>query len=164
MNTLSTNTVTEPPVDDVERVTLEPRVIVGLRQRVTVEELSGFFARAIPAVAGELARAGTRPAGPPVTVYRNEEAGHFEVTVGFPVAEASASIDALVCEVLPGGPAVRALHVGSYETLSQTYAGLSHWFNQRRLWPPDMMWEEYLAGPGSVGESEYRTRIVYPLH
>ena len=113
---------------------------------------------------GELARAGTRPIGPPVTVYRNERAGHFDVTVGFPVAEAPAFTDAFVREVLPGGPAVRALHVGSYETLSQTYAGLSHWFNQRRLWPPDMMWEEYLAGPGSVAESEYRTRIVYPLH
>ncbi|RSM68030.1 AraC family transcriptional regulator [Actinoplanes sp. ATCC 53533] len=163
MNTLGTNAVTEQPMDDVERVTLEPRVIVGLRQRVTVAELSGFFARAIPAVAGELARAGTRPTGPPVTVYRNEEAGHFDVTVGFPVTDAPAFITALVREVLPGGPAVRALHVGSYETLSQTYAGLSHWFNRRRLLPPDMMWEEYLAGPGSVDESEYLTRVVYPL-
>lgn len=163
MNTLGTNAVTEQPMDDVERVTLEPRVIVGLRQRVALDELSRFFARAIPAVAGELARAGTRPAGPPVTVYRNEAAGHFDVTVGFPVAEAPAFTAALVREVLPGGPAVRALHVGSYETLSHTYAGLSRWFNQRKLLPPDMMWEEYLAGPGSVDESEYHTRVVYPL-
>jgi hypothetical protein len=59
MNTLGANAVTEHPMDDVERVTLEPRVIVGLRQRVTVDELSGFFAHAIPAVAGELARVGT---------------------------------------------------------------------------------------------------------
>jgi len=163
MNTLGTNAVAEQPMDDVERVTLEPRVIVGLRQRVALDELSGFFARAIPTVAGELARMGIRPAGAPVTVYRNEQAGHFDVTVGFPVAEAAVSTDALVREVLPGGPAVRALHVGSYETLSQTYAGLSHWFNQRELWPPAMMWEEYLAGPGSVDESDYRTRVVYPL-
>jgi effector-binding domain-containing protein len=96
-------------------------------------------------------------------VYRNEQAGHFDVTVGFPVAEAPASTDALVREALPGGLAVRALHVGSYETLSQTYAGMSHWFSQRKLFPPDMMWEEYLAGPGSVDESEFRTRVVYPL-
>jgi effector-binding domain-containing protein len=164
MNMSATNAVTEQSMDDVERVTQEPRVIVGLRQRVTVEELSGFFARAIPAVAGELARVGTRPAGPPVTVYRNEEAGHFDVTVGFPVTEAPASTDALVREVLPGGPAVRAVHVGPYETLSQTYAGLSQWFSQRRLLPPGLMWEEYLAGPGSVDESEYRTRVVFPLH
>jgi hypothetical protein len=27
-------------------------------------------------------------------------------------------------------------------TLSQTYAGLSHWFNQRKVQPPAMMWEE----------------------
>lgn len=164
MNTSRMSTVTERPMDGVERVTLEPRVIVGLRQRVALDELSGFFARAIPAVAGELARAGTRPIGPPVAVYRNEEARHFDVTVGFPVAEAPASTGALVREVLPGGPAARAVHVGSYETLSQAYAGLSRWFTQRKLLPPGMMWEEYLVGPGSVDESEYRTRIVYPLH
>ena len=148
----------------VERVTLEPRVVVGLRQRLTADELSEFFARAIPAVAGELARAGTRPAGPPVAVYRHEEARHFDVTVGFPVAEPPASIDALVHEELPGGAAVSAVHAGSYETLSQTYAELSRWFARRKLPPPALLWEEYLAGPGSVDESEYRTRILYPVH
>jgi effector-binding domain-containing protein len=163
MNTSTMHAATGQPLDGVERVTLEPRVIAGLRQRVSLDELSAFFARAIPAVAGELARTGSRPAGPPITVYRHEEALHFDVTVGFPVAEAPASTAALVCEVLPGGPAVRAVHVGSYETLSQTYTELSRWFAERKLPTPDLMWEEYLAGPGSVGESEYRTRIVYPL-
>jgi effector-binding domain-containing protein len=157
------NAVTEQPVDGVERVTLAPRVVVGLRRRVAPSELSGFFARAIPIVAGELARAGSRPAGPPIAVYRHEDGGHFEVTVGFPVDESSASTDALVREVLPGGAAARAVHVGSYDTLGQTYAALGHWFTERELLPPDVMWEEYLAGPGSVNEAEYRTRIVYPL-
>lgn len=163
MSTTGSNAVTDQPLDDVERVTLEPRVIAGLRQRVTLAELSGFFARAIPAVAGELARAGSAPAGPPVTVYRHEEAGHFDVTVGFPVAAAPASTVDLVCEDLPGGPAVRVVHVGAYETLPRAYAVLSHWFTRHHLAPPEVMWEEYLAGPGSVEESEYRTRVVYPL-
>ncbi|MFI7542457.1 GyrI-like domain-containing protein [Actinoplanes sp. NPDC049599] len=149
--------------DHVERVTLEPRTILGLRQRVGLDEMSGFFARAIPAVAGELARAGTHPAGPPVAVYRHEQDHHFDVTVGFPVTEEPPSTDALVREVLPGGPAVRAVHVGPYETLTQAYAGLGNWFTQRKLHPPTVMWEEYLAGPGAVNETEYRTRVVYPL-
>jgi len=164
MNMSGMHAVTDHPVDGVERVTLDSRVVVGLRQRVALTELGGFFARAIPAVAGELARAGAHPAGPPIAVYRNEEAGQFDVTVGFPVAEAPTSTDALVRVVLPAGPAVRAVHVGSYETLAQTYAELSRWFTRRKLLPPAMMWEEYLVGPGSVDESEYRTRVVYPLH
>ena len=48
MNTSKMSTVTERPMDGVERVTLEPRVVVGLRQRVALDEVSGFFARAIP--------------------------------------------------------------------------------------------------------------------
>jgi effector-binding domain-containing protein len=155
--------VTDHPVDGVERVTLDSRVVAGLRQRVALTDLGGYFAWAVPAVAGELARAGVHPAGPPIAVYRNEEAGHFDVTVGFPVAEAPPT-DALVHEMLPAGPAARAVHVGSYETLAETYAELSHWFTRRKLLPPAMMWEEYLVGPGSVDESEYRTRVVYPLH
>ena len=164
MNISGTNAVAEQPVDGVEMTTLEPCVIVGLRQRVELSEMGDFFARAIPTVTGELARAGTRPTGAPVAVYRHEQAHHFDVTVGFPVAEAPASTAALVREVLPGGPAARAVHVGSYETLSATYAELSRWFTERKLAPPDVMWEEYLVRSGAGDETEYRTRVVYPLH
>jgi hypothetical protein len=40
---------------------------------------------------------------------------------------------------------------------------LSAWFEGRRPAPPDMMWEEYLLGPGDTDESGFRTRVVYPL-
>lgn len=155
MNTAGTTTV--------ETVTLEPRTVVGLRQRVAVDELSAFFARAIPAVAGELARAGIRPDGAPVALYRHEQGHHFDVTVGFPVHEVPAATETLVREELPGGRAVRAVHVGSYETLPATYSELSHWFAEHRQAPPDTMWEEYLVGPGGADETACRTRIVYPL-
>jgi effector-binding domain-containing protein len=55
------------------------------------------------------------------------------------------------------------VHAGSYETLSETYAGLSRWFAERKLTPPEVMWEEYLVGPEPGDELAYRTRVVYPL-
>jgi len=162
MNSGGTETAARP-LDRVETVTLQACTVVGLRQRVAVDEIRAFFTRAIPAVSGELARAGIRPGGAPIAVYRHEQGHHFDVTVGFPVTEAPASTDALVREQLPGGRAVRAVHVGSYDTLPAAYTELSHWFVEHRLTPHDVMWEEYLVGPGAADETAYQTQIVYPL-
>jgi len=163
MNGSALQTTAHQPMDAVETITLEPRVLVGQRQRVAVSELGDFFARAIPAVAGELARAGVHPLGPPIAMYQHEQGHRFDVTVGFPVGEVPEFFGDLVREVLPGGPAVRAVHVGPYETLPAAYGELGHWFAQRTLKVPEMMWEEYLVGPGAADESAYRTEIVYPL-
>jgi effector-binding domain-containing protein len=64
---------------------------------------------------------------------------------------------------LPAGRAVQVVHAGSYEMLPDAYAALGAWFGTHRMRPPDIMWEEYLTGPGAVAESEYRTRVVYPV-
>lgn len=150
----------EPATIEVEVLT--ERTVAGLRERVALADLAEFFARAIPAVAGELARQGVAPAGPPTAVYRHEFAHEFDVTVGFPVAEAPTN-DALVIEKLPAGRAVQAEHVGPYSTLPAIYTRLSRWFSGQKLNPPTVMWEEYLVGPGMAEEFGYLTRVVYPL-
>jgi len=65
-------TVTSASSAEIKEVTLSPRVVVGLRERVSVGELAGFFARTMPVAAAELARARITPAGPPLAVYRQE--------------------------------------------------------------------------------------------
>ena len=149
--------------DSVDRVVLEPSVVLGLRERVAPSEIKAFFARALPAVAGELARAGIHAAGAPIAVYRHEADQHFDVTVGFPVDQASATPVTLVREQLPGGPAARAVHEGSYDALPAAYHALSQWFAERHLAPPTMMWEQYLVGPGDAPQNRYLTQIVYPV-
>jgi effector-binding domain-containing protein len=147
----------------VEVITLDERTIVGLRDRVAPARMPDFFHRAVGTTAAELDRRGFAPDGPPTAVYRNESDGEFDVTVGFPVRTALAAGDALVVEELPAGRAARSEHVGPYKTMGATYAVLSRWFGQHRHEPPDVMWEEYLVGPGAAAESEFRTRVVCPL-
>lgn len=158
-----TDTISGPSTDAVVEFTLPAGTVTGLRERVAVADLSDFFGRAMPAVVAEFARLGITPAGPPTAVYRHEIGHDFDVTVGFPVAGPSAHTDSLVVETLPAGKAVRVEHVGPYETLPAAYAALSAWFGGHQLPPPDLMWEEYLVGPGDADESEFRTRVVYPL-
>jgi effector-binding domain-containing protein len=147
---------------EIKEVSLSSRMIAGLRERVAISDLAGFFARTVSAVAAELARAGIAPSGPPVTVYRQELGNTFEVTVGFPVPRMPAT-GALIETRLPGGRAVQAVHIGSYATLPGTYGRLSEWFAGRRLQPPGMMWEEYLVGPDARGEAGCLTRVVFPI-
>lgn len=156
-----TGTTIESPA--VEVVTLAERTVVGLRERVAPAEMARFFHRALESTAAELRRRGIVPVGPPTAVYRHELGGEFDVTVGFPVPGPPAGTDALVVEKLPAGRAVRAEHLGPYESMGATYAVLSRWFGMRHHAPPDVMWEEYLVGPGEAAtESEYRTRVVCP--
>jgi effector-binding domain-containing protein len=155
-------TTASTPRTDIEEVTLSPRTIVGRRERVAVADLAEFFGQAIPMAAAELARSGIEPAGPPVAVYRQEVGHTFEVTAGFPVTRPP-DTDALVQLRLPAGRAVQAVHAGTYATLSETYERLSDWFAERRLAPPGVMWEEYLAGPDAGGEAGCLTRVVFPL-
>ena len=150
--------------DRIEVTTLPARVIVGRRESVAVADLPTFFGRAIPVVAAEFARLGLVPAGPPTAVYTNEAHQVFDVTVGFPVDGGPPELGGLVAQRLPGGRVVRAEHTGPYRTLPTMYAALSAWFADHARTPPRLMWEEYLAGPDTTAdESDYRTRVVYPL-
>jgi len=158
-----TDTIRGPSTDAVVELTLPATTIVGWRKRVAVADLSDFFGRAMPAVAAQFARLGITPAGPPTAVYRHEVGHDFDVTVGFPVAGPSTNKGGLVVETLPAGQVVRVEHVGAYETLPAAHVALSAWFGAHQLAAPDLMWEQYLVGPGDADESEFRTRVVYPL-
>jgi effector-binding domain-containing protein len=86
------------------------------------------------------------------------------VTTGFPVAQPVTPTPAVVVETLPGGPAIEAIHTGSYDTLSETYAELGTWITDQKLTPASDMWEEYLIGPNIEQDpAKWQTRIVFPL-
>ncbi len=43
---------------------------------------------------------------------------------------------------------MEALHIGPYDTLSQTYGELMQWARDQGLRPGSDMWEQYLTDPG----------------
>jgi effector-binding domain-containing protein len=153
---------TSPSSDEIKEVRVSPRVIAGRHQRVSVGDLAGYFARTIPDVAAELARARVTPSGPPVAVYRQEVGNTFEVLAGYPVDRLPGGT-ALTRLRLPGGRAVQATHTGSYATLPGTYKRLGAWFTDRDRQPPELMWEEYAVGPDGWDETGCCTRVFYPL-
>jgi effector-binding domain-containing protein len=149
---------------DIERVELTPRWIVGLRHVVTTAELRAVFGPAFAAAGAALSAHGVAPDGPATAVYREVQPDKVDVTVGFPVAGALVPGGDLVCEPLPGGPAVTTVHSGPYEAIERTYGALAGWIVGRGLVAAAVMWEEYLVGPGNEPDpGRWVTRIVFPL-
>ena len=56
------------------------------------------------------------------------------------------------------------MHVGSYDSLQQTYGRLMTWLESQKLRGGTVMWESYLTEP-TPGQSQdtMMTRISWPL-
>ncbi|HYI32156.1 MAG TPA: GyrI-like domain-containing protein [Glaciibacter sp.] len=149
---------------NIERITLTPRTVLGVRETVQPEGMAEFFARAMGQAYRALQDLGLQPAGPPVAVYRGSPERGFDVTAGFPVASAVSAPTGLEVTELPAGQAVAALHVGSYDSMTESYDEIATWMTDHRFTPADPMWEEYLTGPDmNPDPAAWRTRIVFPL-
>ncbi|MCU1443667.1 MAG: AraC family transcriptional regulator [Cryobacterium sp.] len=156
---------------EIERVELQPRTMLGVRDVVQLTELSDFFGTAFDTAAAELSRQGSEPDGPPIALYTGDPSDTVDVTAGFPVkaavtvpAAAVESSPKFVVASLTGGKAIQTIHTGPYDTLDDTYAQIIEWLTDQKLAPQHEMWEEYLVGPDSGAEpSAWQTRIVFPL-
>lgn len=138
--------------------------IVGLREKVRMDELGDFFPRAMTAAAEALRARGVEPAGPPVALYEDMSAEEFDVTAGYPVSAGAAPSDDVVAAMLPAGATVEAVHEGPYETLTAAHEELTAWFQENGVPSPTVVWEEYVLGPESSADpSRWQTRIVYPV-
>ncbi|MEV4703015.1 GyrI-like domain-containing protein [Actinoplanes sp. NPDC049316] len=151
-------------IADAEVVAVERTEICGTRHAVAVRALRRIPEAAVPEAVSLLRRAGARPVGPPVAIFRQRTAAEFQVTVGCPVRTPVSAQAGIVADELPGGHAVQAIHLGPYETLPSTYDRLAEWLTGHRFPPPSLMWEEYVVGPDDAEDpGQWRTRIVLPL-
>jgi effector-binding domain-containing protein len=147
---------------EIQRSHREPQEIVGLRETVRMDEISAFFARAIPATMAALTSRGEEPIGPPVAMYGEMSGDSVEVTVGFPVPASAAPSDDVIADMLPGGPTVETVYRGPYDGMREWYGDLMKQFADEHITTGPRMWEEYLVGPESgVEPKDWQTRVVF---
>jgi len=147
-----------------EIVELEPQAAIAVRGDVGFGELAEFFERAFTATAAAADAAGVEIVGPPFGFYPEMPGDTVVVEAGFAVSgrvDASGDVHPLS---LPGGRAVRAMHIGPYDALEQTCADLQAWMAEQGLTPADAMWECYLSDPVTEPDpGTWRTLIVWPV-
>ncbi|MGW9404177.1 GyrI-like domain-containing protein [Arthrobacter sp. NPDC055585] len=87
-----------------------------------------------------------------------------DVEAGFPVAGVIEPAGKVVPGNLPAGRIVEATHVGSFDTLANTYADIESFFSENKLKPSVVMWENYVADPGTEQSPDHaRTQICWPV-
>ena len=102
----------------------------GVRETVPTGALPAFFARALAQTAAALDAQGIHPIGPPYGRYYSMPGADVDVEVGFPVSAPVKRTGRVSPGELPGGRVVEALHAGSFDTLSQTYAEVRRYFEE----------------------------------
>lgn len=146
-----------------ELVTLAPTVVAVVREVVPMSELTTFFDRAFRAVAAAAGAQGVALSGPPFGAYYGMPTETVDLAAGFPVERELAASGDVTSATLPGGRAAQVMHVGSYDSLGQTYEQLMGWLRQEGLTPDSMMWESYLTEPDAAHPEATLTRITWPL-
>ena len=136
-----------------------------VRGHVRGDELSDFFGRAFGTVMEALAAQGVDATGPPMAYYPAMPDEMFDVEAGFPTATAVEPVGDVVPLVLPHGRVARGVHLGPYDTLTETYDALFAWLAERGESPGEQMWESYLTDPSTEPDpANWRTEIVWLLH
>ncbi len=136
-----------------------------VRGHVRVDELPDFFGRAFGAVMETLIGQGIDAAGPPIAYYPAMPDEMFDVEAGFPTAGAVEPVGDVVPLVLPHGRVARGVHIGPYDTLTETYDELFAWLAEQGESPGEQMWESYLSDPSAESDpAAWRTEVVWLLH
>lgn len=152
---------------DVQVEQVENQSVAFIRRVVALDAMPDFFDSSFHAVAEAVAEAGGRITGPPFGWYHGMPSDTADVAAGFPVDGVAAGAipgSEVVVEERVGGQAVVAMHVGSYDGLSDTYAEVMAWMEDNDLVSRDDMWEEYLTDPGEEPDpSNWQTRLVLPV-
>lgn len=148
---------------DFEIVEVPTDTVASLRRVVPVAEIKDFFDSAYRQVAEAVTAAGGEVSMPPFGWYHGMPTDTIDVTAGFPVrGDVHTPDGGIHLGERPGGKAAVGMHVGSYDSLGETYGALMGWLAAQSLTPRGDFWEEYLSPPEG-DPATWRTRVVIPV-
>lgn len=145
-------------------VTLKEEPTIGIRDVVRMDEMQAFFKNAYGRLYETIGREGLETTDMPYARYFGMPAETIDVEAGVPVSESYGGASDVLGGTLPATEAVEALHVGSYESLPDTYAEIAQWMGDRGLTPSPDMWEFYLSDPEVEPDpAQWKTKVVWPV-
>lgn len=146
-------------------IELPERHYLVLRQRLPLDNMTGFFGIESQALADAAKEAGIEATGPLTGLFYewNEEEGIGEAAVALPVNPGT-TLRNYVPITLPATKAFAATLEGSYIGLGAVYFGLAAQFQLQKVNAQIPTLEEYLVGPvDGVDESQFKTRVIHPI-
>jgi len=155
---------TPMPMLSIERRELAPAYVLITRTRCARSELSTAIAACFGKTYPFAMRVGAPLAGRPFIRYLSTGPGLFSIEGGCVVASAIPGEGDVEASTLPGGPALVAMHGGSYDTLTDTYAAMHRWAEQNGFDVGGAPWESYVTDPAEHPDpADWRTEVYWPL-
>ncbi len=134
---------------DVAEVTLPAKPAAVLAGTSSWDEGFDDLKQAFGRIEGELAKAGIRPAGRPVTVFLETDDMGFRYEAMVPVDAAASNRPNLSAEVgfgrTPEGKAYHFVHKGPYENIDSTYETITAYLDAKGIVAQDVFIEEYVT-------------------
>ena len=125
---------------------------VGIRTKVTMQELGPVLPPLWGEVYGWLASKGLKPGGAPLWRYRIiDMVAKMEIDVGVPVATAVTGDGCVIADTIPAGRYATLIYTGPYDGLMRATADLLAWAEKKGI-----VWDKWPAGPSGEG---WRARI-----
>jgi AraC family transcriptional regulator len=159
------------------RKDLEPQRVLLARRRVKRSEIAATIGAVLTDVFQYAQQHGRAIAGHPFTRYIEFGAGLVTLEPGMKIVESAppaafnsasstavSATDAVVEEVLPGGPVMTTIHIGPYDTLPDAYAALESWMDSHEIQRAGAPWEYYITDPTDVPDpKDWKTEIFWPI-
>ena len=154
---------------DFSIVTVESQPILYVHRSSTTDpqSIGACMSEAFGTLMGFLGQHGIEVTGAPLSIYHGFSDSEAVFDVALPVtaadADRAAGHDDIKGGATPAGRALKAVHVGPYDQLADTYNRIMPYMEREGLRPAGPCWEIYMNDPGSTPPDELVTEIYFPI-
>ena len=168
LNNLKEMVEAAPSADDVvvETMNWNETVYIGIKEIISMDEISDYYAEHFPNLFVTLQAAGVQAAGVPTGLYFSwdEDAGITELMAAIPIMDANVEIEGYEIYTLPQTQAYVCTYSGNFDGTEDAHIVIGQKMEKEgKTNPLGVVIEEYLDDPEQVEASQVRTRIIYPI-
>jgi effector-binding domain-containing protein len=109
---------------------------------------------------------GLKAAGPPMTIYTAMDDVSFNFQAAIPVQAppSKAPTGEILAGTSPAGKALKFVHRGSFEAMTQTYDTISHHVEEKQISTQELLIEEYITDLLTAPADKLVVNIFVPLN
>jgi effector-binding domain-containing protein len=164
---LAQNSVQTKPIDPFgQEVTLAEQPIVYTAGTGEWDTALETLTEAFKSVKQFLDKAGLKAAGPAMTIYTAMDDVSFNFQAAIPVVAppARAPTGEILAGTSPAGKALKFVHRGSFEAMTQTYDTISHHVEEKQISTQELLIEEYITDLLTAPADKLVVNIFVPLN
>ena len=164
---LAQTAVQTQPIDPFgQEVTLAEQPIVYTAGTGEWDTALETLTEAFKSVKQFLDKVGLKAAGPPMTIYTAMDDVSFNFQAAIPVQAppSKAPTGEILAGTSPAGKALKFVHRGSFEAMTQTYDTISHHVEEKQISTQELLIEEYITDLLTAPADKLVVNIFVPLN